>query len=196
MNTCESFSESFSEYVENDVHPEQRKSLDAHLAQCPNCHAAVARLQNLRTHMRALPRMKTSPDFDTLLRASLMLERKRAHAIPFFSEFVRMPRAATYAFAGFVLLLAAAMLIRGGQGAEAFAKRAQHEELNVSSFYQPATNSSTSSEKIFFPLDKIRPASLHTQPDLNAMNERETRPDSVKESTTNSTGPQLKTTTF
>jgi anti-sigma factor RsiW len=196
MNTCECFSESFSEYVENGVRPEQKKSLDAHLAQCPSCHAAVARLQNLRSHMRALPRIKTSPDFETLLRTRLMLERKRAYAIPFFSEFARMPRAATYAFAGLMLVLTAALLIRGGQGAEALAKRAQNDDVYISSFAQPAAESSPSSAKIFYLLDKISPASLRTHRDLGSAHERATPPDSSAVSQTNPTGPQQKTATF
>ncbi len=185
MNTCESFSESFSDYVENTVHTEQRQSLDTHLSQCPSCHAAVDRLQNLRSRMRALPRLKTSPDFDTMLRTRLMLERKRAARFHFFPEFARIPRSLAYALAGVAVFLLVGVFARNGQSSHAFAPRLGNEELRISSVTTPASNTSHPLPKVYA-LDKISPASLlaprasttETQhsPTSDSLAERQTTP--------------------
>ena len=198
MNTCESFSASLSDYVENNVHADQRKFLDLHLAHCPSCHAAVDRLQTLRTHLHSLPRLKTSPDFDTMLRTRLMFERKKTHVLPFFQAFARMPRAASYALASIIIVLVAIAFLRPGQSSQAFAKRAHHEELSIpSTYYTPAGASlEEPPAKTYFLLDNLSPASLSTQREFVPARELKTPPDSSAASRINPTGPQSKPTSF
>lgn len=197
MNTCENFSASLSDYVENNVHADQRKSFDLHLAQCSSCHAAVDRLQTLRTHLHSLPRLKTSPDFDTMLRTRLMLERKKTRMLPFFPAFARMPRAVSYAFASIIIVLVAVAFLRPGKSSEAYAKRAQHEELSIPSLYTPVgTSLEEPPTKTYFLLDNLSPASLSTQREFVPAKEFKTPPDSSAASRTNPTGPQSKPTSF
>lgn len=196
MNTCESFSESFSDYVENSAHPEQRQSLDAHLAQCPSCHAAVTRLQNLRTHMRSLPRVKASPDFETLLRARIMLERRKARVFPHVTDFGRMPRVALYAFTGVVILLATSVFWREWQNASADTKRVANDEIITSSFYEPSDNASLQATKVFYPLDKIPLRYQRPQKLSHLWHEPVTRADSLADRHAIPSGQQLKTASF
>ncbi|MEK7729236.1 MAG: zf-HC2 domain-containing protein [candidate division KSB1 bacterium] len=196
MNTCEIFSESLSDYVENDVHPEQRKSLDDHLAQCPSCHTTVTRLQNLRSRMRALPRIKTSPDFETLLRTRLMLERKRRHFFPFVSELKRMPRTAAYALAGFMLLLIVGAITRSGQTSETLTQRGGNEDLKISSFSRPASNVSSPLNIYRYSLDQVTPASFRLQWEPTTSHERSTATDSSAEAQTTSSGRQQEPSSF
>lgn len=192
MNTCESFSESFSDYVENTAHAEQRQFLDTHLAQCPSCHAAVNRLQILRSHLRALPRIKTSPDFDMMLRTRLMLERKRVSFLHLFPDFTRMPRTVSYGLASVLILLLAGVFVRNGQSSNAFAPR--HEELKISSFATPASNTTRPSTQIYS-LDKINPSSL-SAPGKHKISEQAVISDTLAESQANSSGRKTETSTF
>lgn len=193
MNTCESFSEFFSDYVENTVHTEQRQFLDTHLAQCPSCHAAVNRLQILRSHMRALPRIKTSPDFDTMLRTRLMLERKRVSFLHAFPDFTRMPRMVSYGLASVLILLLVGVFARNGQSSNAFAPR--QEELKISSFTTPASNTTRPSTQVYS-LDKIRPSSFSTPSKLEISSEPLVTPDSLAESQASAPGRKIETSTF
>lgn len=195
MNTCESFSESFSDYVENTIHTEQRQSLDTHLSQCPSCHAAVHRLQNLRSHMRTLTRIKTSPDFETMLRTRLMLERKRASRFQFFPEFTRMPRSFAYALAGIAMFLVIGVFVRNGQSSGSLAPRPGNEEVKISSFTTPASSTSNFSTTNYT-LDKLSPASLHAVGKGNTATQQTAASDSLAERQTTHPGRTIEPSTF
>ncbi len=194
MNTCESFSESFSDYVENAVLPEQRQTMDVHLSRCSSCQATVARLSSLRSRLRTLPRVKTSPDFEAILRARIMLERKKSRVSTFAPRVARMPRAAVYALAGLTILLATSVILRGWQSPEAYTKRA----LNSEEFYlyQTTPNSPLQPTKVSYTLDKIRPGYLQRHEREATAHDRAVSPDSILEKQTLPPGQQLKTSSF
>lgn len=67
MTECDKFKALYSGYIEGELFPEQRKSLEAHLSICPPCHRAVERLKTICRSLRGLPILTTSPDFELRL---------------------------------------------------------------------------------------------------------------------------------
>jgi hypothetical protein len=67
MSECDKFQSLFSKYIEGDLFPEQRKSLEDHLALCPPCQKAVKRLKALCKSLKSMPVLTTSPDFESRL---------------------------------------------------------------------------------------------------------------------------------
>ncbi|NUO84445.1 zf-HC2 domain-containing protein [candidate division KSB1 bacterium] len=196
MNTCESFAESFSDYVENTVHPEQRQMLDAHLSRCPSCQDTVTRLSHLRTHLRTLPAVKTSPDFETILRTRIMLERRKSHALAFAPQVVRWPRVTVYALAGLIAVLTMGVLVSGRNHSNTITRQMQNEELNISSVDQYFPSSPIQPTKVSYPLDKVSLGYLHKHKQQAAVHERAAGPDSLAEKSTHHLGQQLKTSSF
>lgn len=64
MNECDKFRSLFSSYIDGEILPENRKSLEDHLAICPPCAQAVKRLKEMCNSLRNLPILTTSPDFE------------------------------------------------------------------------------------------------------------------------------------
>jgi anti-sigma factor RsiW len=77
MNSCEKLSELFSEYVERSLHEEVRQEVEHHLKACPPCQETIERLGRLRRNLKSLSAVKASPDFETVLRTRMRLERHR-----------------------------------------------------------------------------------------------------------------------
>ncbi|MDZ7270316.1 MAG: anti-sigma factor [candidate division KSB1 bacterium] len=118
MGTCDDFVDLIMDFVDGELVGPQRQRLLQHLRECEHCSAQVHKLRLLRVQLRNLPRVATSPGFDTLLRARLRAQenarwRKVWAAIPFASW--RVP---AYALTLVVLALAALgalFLLRHGQ---------------------------------------------------------------------------------
>ncbi len=155
MNTCKRLSESFSDYAENAMFPEQRRALEAHLSVCPGCHAEVARLQNLRGALSHLNKLQAPPDFEAILRARLRREGKRAvvpaqapHR-PFF-----VPRFALFGLAVTLVFLSVSFWWRHNSGGNAIAPvsfSAQSPLYRIASPVIPLT------AHILYTLDKFTP---------------------------------------
>jgi len=64
MSDCDKFKPLFSSYIEGDLFPEKRKSLEDHLALCPPCARAVVRLKEMCNSLRSMQVLTTSPDFE------------------------------------------------------------------------------------------------------------------------------------
>jgi anti-sigma factor RsiW len=77
MNSCQKLSELFSEYVERSLHEEVRQEVELHLKACPPCQETIERLGRLRRNLKSLSVVKVSPDFETVLRTRMRLERHR-----------------------------------------------------------------------------------------------------------------------
>lgn len=89
MNSCQEISELFSDYVEKALPEKDCRDVEIHLQICSPCERTAERLANLRAKLRTLPAVKTSPDFETVLRTRMRLERHRlrpwSYAIPLLS---------------------------------------------------------------------------------------------------------------
>jgi anti-sigma factor RsiW len=84
MKNCERFTELLSDYAENGLASAEKRELDVHLQQCSECRSAADGVVNLRYTLHDLPGLKASPDFETILRTRIKMER-RAHAAPIWN---------------------------------------------------------------------------------------------------------------
>jgi len=84
MKNCERFTDLLSDYAENELASAEKRELDVHLQQCSECRSAADGVVNLRYSLRQLSALKTSPDFETILRTRMKMER-RAHAAPMWN---------------------------------------------------------------------------------------------------------------
>jgi len=67
MTECDKFKALYSGYIEGELFPDQRKSLEAHLSICPPCRRALERLKTICRSLRGLPILTTSSDFELRL---------------------------------------------------------------------------------------------------------------------------------
>lgn len=80
MKNCERFTELFSDYAEDGLSSAEKRELDVHLQQCSECRSAATGVANLRASLRQMPGLTTSPDFETILRTRMMMERRTYRA--------------------------------------------------------------------------------------------------------------------
>ena len=64
MNNCDKFQPLFSSYLEGDLLPDKRKSLEEHLSICPPCAKAIRSLKEICNSLRSMQVLTTSPDFE------------------------------------------------------------------------------------------------------------------------------------
>lgn len=158
MNTCERLSEFFSDYVEGALRPEEKQRLETHVAGCVECRSTVARLKSLRGQLRHLSSVKTAPNFDMLLQARLMMDRRtrRSSVLPAFD--LAFGHAWKFSTIGVMLavILASFLFWRNRNPIEASAS-------TVTAFRVPDYHSSSTSPpltqqaEIFYSLDRIVP---------------------------------------
>lgn len=91
MKNCERFTDLLSDYAENGLASAEKRELDVHLQQCSECRSAADGVVNLRYSLRQMPGLKTSPDFETILRTRIKMER-RTHAAPMWNWRYLAPR--------------------------------------------------------------------------------------------------------
>jgi anti-sigma factor RsiW len=84
MKNCERFTDLLSDYAEDGLASAEKRELDVHLQQCSECRSAAEGVVNLRYHLRQMPALKTSPDFEMILRTRIKMGR-RAHAAPMWN---------------------------------------------------------------------------------------------------------------
>ncbi len=98
MKSCERFSALLSDYAENAMAPVEKSDIAAHLNECVECRSAVEGVVNLRRSLRRLPAVQASPDFETILRTRIKLDR-RASAPIWGLRYASPRRLATYSAA-------------------------------------------------------------------------------------------------
>jgi hypothetical protein len=104
MKSCERYSELLSDYIENSLESDKKMELEAHLEQCSECRFAAGGVVNLRRTLHELPAFRTSPDFETILRARIKLDRRTSMMPLWGAGYGGSMRTAAYAAA--VVLLA------------------------------------------------------------------------------------------
>ena len=68
---CLRVQERFSDYLEESLPLEEKSFVAQHLAQCPTCNHLFADFQELVQTLHNLPRVSTSPDFESRLQARI-----------------------------------------------------------------------------------------------------------------------------
>jgi hypothetical protein len=156
MKSCERFSGLLSDYAENTLAPAEKREFAAHLKECAECRSAAEGVFNLRQSLRRLPALQTSPDFETILRTRIKLDR-RANVAPIWNMRYAGPRRlVTYSAAA---ALAVVCVFYLWQRLSADSLPASPSSLTISQM-QIAPNQalpSVSPAKILYTLDKVTP---------------------------------------
>ncbi len=74
MSNCKRIKAIVSEYIEQDLTREQQRMVEAHLSDCKTCDEVIERVKDLRTKLHTLAQLKTSEDFETILRTRIRIE--------------------------------------------------------------------------------------------------------------------------
>jgi len=158
MNTCKRLSAAFSDYVENVMLPEQQRAMEAHLSVCADCHAAITRLQTLRSSLAQLSQMQAQPDFEAILRARIRREGRRT-ALPVWRTrrlSLLLPRVAVFAAATLLLVLFVNLLRQQHPGVEPTAKIFPISEIQLATT-RAALPVLPLTAQILYTLDKFSP---------------------------------------
>jgi anti-sigma factor RsiW len=155
MNDCDRFVGQVSDYLEGFLTGKQREAFEAHLRSCTACEWRLQRTQALCKRLRALPRVKTSADFDTVLRARIGFERRLKHqgVAGWFSVW---PVKVSFYGAAAALVIIATVLVR--------------QEISGSSELEPRREALGSAAtiperpthvpQVVFPIDAIAPSPI------------------------------------
>lgn len=78
MKTCRNFEGHVSEYIEDELAKNSKSLLEAHLQSCQHCAQIINSVNALRRSLRNIAKVKTSDDFDNMLRARIRLENRKS----------------------------------------------------------------------------------------------------------------------
>ena len=111
MKNCDKFKRLMSDFLEGELKGTLKSEFEAHLKACRTCEEALSRIRNVRAGLRRLSSVKTSPDFDAMLRARIRLMTgrrwRRSESLTIYSPW-RIP---AYALAVVTLAFVATMAV-------------------------------------------------------------------------------------
>ena len=155
MPECKSFQEKMFDYVDGLLPTGARKDVVRHLEECLDCSEIYEGVTKVRWQLRNLNSIKVSPDFETVLRTRISMERSLSRR-SFLNRPIRIP---VYAATGALAFLAAFFILNLSD------KQLNNNSapLNVSSSVpssQFSTNQTTLSrqsipQKINYPMDRL-----------------------------------------
>jgi anti-sigma factor RsiW len=104
MNSCDKIKKLAFLYNDHALESTQHTQVQEHLSGCPACRGHYAQAQQIRKSLQRLPKVRTAPDFNTVLRARLRSQstRRPLFRFDFNSVFWRVP-----AYAGLALVFIA-----------------------------------------------------------------------------------------
>ncbi len=152
MNDCDRFVGRVSDYLEGFLAGSQKKVFESHLTRCPSCQLKVQQMQALRQQLRALPRLKTSADFDTVLRARIGFE-KRLKRQGVAGWFAFWPVKVSFYGAATALVVIAAVMVRDQIASPREAEGRKQVPTRSATMY----NQPTYMPQVVFPIDAIAP---------------------------------------
>jgi hypothetical protein len=155
MPECKSFQEKMFDYVDGLLPTGARKDVVRHLEECLDCSEIYEGVTKVRWQLRNLNSIKVSPDFETVLRTRISMERSLSRR-SFLNRPIRIP---VYAATGALAFLAAFFILNLSD------KQLNNNSapLNVSSSVpssQFSTNQTKLShqstpQKINYPMDRL-----------------------------------------
>ncbi|OQX96454.1 hypothetical protein B6I21_01010 [candidate division KSB1 bacterium 4572_119] len=77
MNTCQNYEGFISGYLEGDLQGESLLEMKNHISKCQSCSQKINNIKVLCLNLKKLAPVKTSSDFDTMLRARIKLDSKK-----------------------------------------------------------------------------------------------------------------------
>ncbi|NOY60571.1 MAG: hypothetical protein GXO75_16805 [Calditrichaeota bacterium] len=81
MTDCYKFEKRLSDFLEGSLSTNEKESFERHLGKCAKCREKSEQVQLLRNTLSALPRHKTSPSFDAVLRSNIRREIKNGGSV-------------------------------------------------------------------------------------------------------------------
>jgi len=94
MDNCHQCKKLISKYIENELDNNSQIQIKRHFKECPSCYSIANNIKALRNIFAKLPTISTSNDFDSILRARIIMEKKqekRKRESLFFPMKVRVP---------------------------------------------------------------------------------------------------------
>jgi len=79
---CDKFRMDFSNYLEGELHTEQRKKLDDHFSICPECYEIFRRMSDIQKKLKNLLPIGTSPGFEQRLQENILRQNQHPGFIP------------------------------------------------------------------------------------------------------------------
>lgn len=107
MPECKSFQESIFDYIDGLLPTGAKKGVVKHLEECLDCSEIYENVTKVRWQLRNLNSIKVSPDFETVLRTRISMERSLRRR-NFFNRPIRIP---VYAATGALAFLAAFFIL-------------------------------------------------------------------------------------
>ncbi len=107
MPECKSFQEKMFDYVDGLLPRGARKEVVRHLEECLDCSEIYEGVTKVRWQLRNLNSIKVSPDFETVLRTRISMERSLSRR-SFLNRPIRIP---VYAATGALAFLAAFFIL-------------------------------------------------------------------------------------
>jgi len=160
MKNCERFTELFSDYAEDGLSSAEKRELDVHLQQCSECRSAAAGVVNLRTSLRQMPGLTTSPDFETILRTRMKMERRPYKAPMWNGGYFAARRFATLATA--VAAVGCFLYLWPRLSGRAFQPASPTIAVSQLQATPNGVLSSVTPAKIMYTLDRVTPQLLST----------------------------------
>jgi hypothetical protein len=156
MKNCERFTKLLSDYAENTLMPAEKCELDVHLEQCTECRVAAEGVVNLRRNLRRLPAIPISPDFETILRTRIKLDR-RAYAAPIWNRQHVAPRRLATFSATAVIMIACMFYAWQRLSSKTLPPSSSSIAISQMQLAPSANFSSVSPAKILYTLDQVTP---------------------------------------
>ncbi len=99
MKSCDKIKKLAFLYNDHALESTQHAQIKDHLDVCPTCSAHFTQARQIKKSLQHLPRVRTAPDFNTVLRARLRSEsaRRTFYGFDTLSSFWRMPAYAAVA---------------------------------------------------------------------------------------------------
>ncbi len=94
MINCHKCEDQISAYLENELHGERKAEIEQHIKSCLKCAKKTQQVNLVKNTLNKLTAISVLPDFDTLLRAQVMLEKRKERRSPqrkIFPELFRKP---------------------------------------------------------------------------------------------------------
>jgi hypothetical protein len=152
MVHCEKFLEKIFDYVDNLIPSDKKREVENHVKECLNCRGIFDDAKAIRQRLRGLRVLKTSPDFETVLRARIRMERSLSRR-GIFDWPSRLP---VYAVAGSLAVITAFFIFTNSQNSNSNRTPFISQTINENHAAGNSANlGPTVRERVRYPMDNV-----------------------------------------
>jgi hypothetical protein len=181
MPECKSFQEKMFDYVDGLLPTGARKDVVRHLEECLDCSKIYENVTKVRWQLRNLNSIKVSPDFETVLRTRISMERSLSRR-SFLNRPIRIP---VYAATGALAFLAAFFILNVSDkqlnNNSAPLKVSSSVPSSQFSTNQTVPSTQNTPQKINYPMDRLNLSGGTTISSRSLERQTSTLTDSVSE---------------